>query len=156
MRLTRWISKLPDTPEFGVLVFSFLLNLVWEVWQVPFFRGMADQPHWSGVKACTLATLGDSGIALSAFWVTAIYARTRGWILEPHKLDFAIFVGVGVVATILLETLATDVLDRWAYGDNMPRLPFLGTGLLPVIQWLAIPPLVLWLVHRQIGTRSPE
>jgi hypothetical protein len=32
-------------PEFNVMIFSFLLNLAWEVWQVPFFRGMADQPH---------------------------------------------------------------------------------------------------------------
>ena len=79
MRLTRWLSNLPGTPEFNILVFSFLLNLVWEYWQVPFFRGMADQPHWLGVKACTLATLGDAGIALGAFWVTAIFAKDRRW-----------------------------------------------------------------------------
>ena len=65
------------TPEFNVVVFSFLLNLAWEYWRVPFFRGMADQPHWEGVKACTLATLGDAGIALAAFWVTAIFAKDR-------------------------------------------------------------------------------
>ena len=149
------IDTLIKAPEFNVAVFSFLLNLVWEYWQVPFFREMADQPHWVGVKACTLATLGDSGITLSAFWVTAMLARTRGWTLEPRKPDIAIFVGVGIVATILLETLAINVLDRWAYSDAMPRLPVLGTGLLPVIQWLTIPPLVLWFVRRQIGTRYP-
>ena len=55
------------TPELNVVVFSFPLNLVWEIWQMPFFRGMADQPHWEGVKACTLATFGDAGIAVAAF-----------------------------------------------------------------------------------------
>ena len=156
LKPVRWLANLPRTPEFSVVVFSFLLNLVWEIWQVPLFRGMADQPHWLGVKACTQATLGDSGIALAAFWVTAICARNRGWILEPRKADIAIFIGAGIVATLFLEALATGVLDRWAYSDNMPRLPVLGTGLLPVIQWLVLPPLVVWFVRRQIGTRAPK
>lgn len=150
LRNARWLAGLPNTPEFSVLVFSFLLNLAWEYWQVPFFRGMADQPHWLGVKACTLATLGDAGIALAAFWVTAIVARDRGWILRPNRLDFAIFLGVGAVVTILFEALATGMFQRWAYSDAMPRLPIIGTGLLPLLQWLAIPPLVLWFVRRQI------
>jgi len=151
LRLVRWFANLPSTPEFNVLVFSFLINLGWEVWQVPFFRGMANQPHWLGVKACTQATFGDAGIALAAFWVTAIFARARSWMLQPRKLDIAIFLGVGVAATIVLEALATGVLERWAYNDALPRLPILGTGLLPLLQWLALPPLVLWFVRRQIA-----
>ena len=112
---------------------------------------MADQPHWLGVKACTLATFGDAAIALTAFWIAAIFARTRNWILLPRKQDLPIFVGVGVLATILSETLATGSLGRWAYTDAMPRVPIIGTGLLPLLQWLVIPPLVLWFVRRQIG-----
>ena len=148
-------DALLKTPEFSVVVFSFLLNLAWEYWQVPFFRGMADQPHWLGVKACTLATFGDAGIALAAFWVTAFFARTRSWIMQPSRSDIAIFIGVGLVAAIVFEALAIGVLERWAYSDAMPRLPVLGTGLVPVIQWLVIPPLVIWFVRRQIGTRFP-
>jgi hypothetical protein len=149
------LSAMVNTPEFNVVMFSLLLNLAWEIWQVPFFHGMAAQPHWLGVKACTQATFGDAGIALAAFWVTAFSARTRSWIKQPSRLDIAIFIGVGLVATIVFEALATGVLGRWAYNDAMPRLPITGTGLLPVVQWLAIPLLVVWLVSRQIGARSP-
>ena len=39
---------------------------------------------------------------------------------------------------------------RWEYAEAMPRLPLLGTGLAPLLQWLLIPPLVIWLVRRQI------
>ncbi len=148
-------DALLKTPEFSVVVFSFLLNLAWEYWQVPFFRGMGDQPHWLGVKACTQATFGDAGIALVAFWVTAFFARTRSWIMQPTRSDIAIFIGVGLVAAIVFEALAIGVLERWAYSDAMPRLPVLGTGLVPVIQWLVIPPLVVWFVRRQNGTRFP-
>jgi hypothetical protein len=143
------------TPELNVVIFSFLLNLPWELWQVPFFRGMADQPHWLGVKACTQATFGDAGIALTAFWVTAFFARSRGWISQPRRSDIAIFIGVGLVATIIFETLAIGVLERWAYSDSMPRLSILGTGLLPLLQWLVLPALVLWFVRRQSGALLP-
>ena len=112
---------------------------------------MADQPHWLGVKACTQATFGDVAIALAAFWITAIFARSRSWILRPSRLDIAIFIGVGLAATTILESLAIGVLGRWAYSEAMPRLPIIGTGLLPLLQWLVIPPLVLWFVRRQIG-----
>ena len=74
--------------------------------------------------------------------------------MQPSRSDIAIFIGVGLVATIIFETLATGELGRWAYNDAMPMLPLLGTGLLPLLQWLALPPLVLWFVRRQIGARA--
>jgi hypothetical protein len=43
------------------------------------------------------------------------------------------------------------MFNRWDYSDAMPRLPVMGTGLLPLLQWLAVPLLVLWFVRRQIG-----
>jgi hypothetical protein len=145
------IRDLPGTPEFNVLVFSFLLNLAWEFWQVPFFRGMADVPHWMGVKACTQATLGDAGIALAAFGVTAVYAGTRRWIAHPRRMQWAIYLGVGVLATVVFEILATGVLERWVYAEAMPRIPVLGVGLLPLLQWLIIPPLVVYFAGRQMS-----
>ena len=143
------IRNLPGTPEFNILIFSFLLNLAWEFWQIPFFRGMAEQPHWLGVKTCTLATLGDAGIALAAFWVTAGYAKTRHWIFRPRAIQIGIFVGFGVAVTMIFEVLSTRLLGRWAYVEAMPTFPLLGVGLVPVLQWLVIPPLVLWFARRQ-------
>lgn len=147
----RTASGLLDAPELNVVVFAFLLNLAWEVWQVPFFQGMAEAPHWQGVLTCTRATAGDAGIALTAFWVAAARAGTRYWILRPRRTDLGMFIGAGLVLTIAFEALATGALDRWAYAESMPRLPVLGTGLLPVLQWLLIPPLVVWFSRRQIG-----
>jgi hypothetical protein len=146
-------GKVLQIPEVNVVIFSFLLNLAWEMWQVPFFLGMADAPHWQGVKACTQATAGDAGIALAAFWITAVAARNRHWMFAPRKSDLAAFIGTGLIATIVFEALATEVLGRWTYTEAMPRLPIIGTGLLPLLQWLVIPPLVLWFVRRQINCK---
>ncbi|WP_205527550.1 hypothetical protein [Halomonas sp. JS92-SW72] len=32
----------------------------------------------------------------------------------------------------------------------MPTLPLLGTGLAPLLQWLLLPPLIVWLARRQL------
>ena len=151
MRYSRGLERLTFTPEFNVVLFSFLLNLPWEVWQVPFFRGMADQPYWLGVKACTESTFGDAAIGLAAFWIAAIFAKSRSWILQPRKLNTAVFLAVGILATIIVEALATGPLERWTYDEAMPSVPILGTGLLPLLQWLLLPSIVLYIVRRQIG-----
>ena len=54
-------------------------------------------------------------------------------------------------AIIIVEALATGPLKRWTYDEAMPRLPILGIGLLPLLQWLLLPPLVVWIVRRQIS-----
>jgi hypothetical protein len=142
----RWL----DFPEVNVAIFAFLLNFVWEMWQVPFFARIQTLPHWEGVKICSQATFGDVIIALIAFWSIAVIVRSRSWIKQPNGWEIAGFIVVGVLITIGLEALATDVLGRWQYGDSMPTLPVLGTGLLPLLQWLLLPPLVLWFVRRQL------
>ncbi|WP_162899861.1 hypothetical protein [Halomonas sp. JS92-SW72] len=45
---------------------------------------------------------------------------------------------------------ATVLQDRWQYGELMPTLPLLGTGLAPLLQWLLLPPLIVWLARRQL------
>lgn len=143
--------RLLDTPEFNIALFAFLLNLPWEFWQVPFFAGMPSTAHWEGVRACTRAAAGDAGIALAAFGAVAVLARSRRWILRPRRCEAIGFVAVGLLVTIVFEWLATGPLERWRYAPSMPRLPLLGTGMLPVLQWIVIPPLVLWFVKRQVG-----
>lgn len=145
--LLRAIAALP---EVNVAVFAFLLNFVWELWQVPFFEDMPTVPHWQGVKTCTMATLGDVAIALVAFWAVALSVHSRAWILQPSIAELAGFVAVGVLITIVGEWVLTEVLDRWTYAPSMPTLPVLGTGLLPLLQWLILPPLIVWFVRRQL------
>lgn len=142
-RLLRW-------PELNIVAFAFLLHLPWEFWQVPFFAHLGEQAHWDGIKVCTKATLGDAGIALVSFWITALTARSRDWISNPSRRELVVFVACGVVITIAFEWTATQVLHLWAYNERMPVVPGVGTGLLPMLQWLLIPPLLLWIVRRQV------
>lgn len=136
--------------EPNVLLFGFLLNLPWELLQIPFFTGMPSIAHWDGVIQCVAAAAGDAVILLVAFWATACLRRTREWISRPTLKAIAVFVALGIIVTIVLEWWATGDSGRWTYAETMPTIPWLGTGVLPLLQWLLIPPLVVWLVRRQI------
>jgi hypothetical protein len=144
------LSRATTTPEFSVALFAFLLNYPWEFLQVPFYERMGEMSHWEAVVMCTQATLGDTLIALSAFWTVAAVHRQRSWIRAPSTRAVVGFVLVGVVVTVGLEWHATEIQDRWQYADQMPTLPILGTGLLPIAQWILLPPLLVWLARRQL------
>lgn len=155
MRETRSPASLWEVPELPVASFSFLLHFVWEFVQVPAFAGMAGMGHWEAIKLCLSATIGDVGFALTAFWVASLAARSRYWVLKPGRLLIGIFLAVGILLTVGFEYYYTSVSLRWAYSDLMPLVPPFGTGLTPILQWLIVPPIVVWLSRRHLlGARA--
>ena len=148
--------RILDLPEFNVAIFAFLLNFVWEFLQVPTYTGMADMPHWQGIKVCASATIGDVGIALVSFWLAAWHARSRPWILKPRPGSLGVYVASGLVLTIAFEFFYTEIIHRWTYAPMMPRLPLIGTGLFPALQWIVVPLLVVWFVGRQLNHRRAQ
>lgn len=139
-------------PELNVIGFAVLLNFPWEFLQAPLFEGMRNAPHWAAVQRCSIATLGDGVIMLVGFWTVAAIWKTRRWVLTPTLRQVGIFTSVGLVITIIVERLATAGLwpMPWAYAATMPVVPLIGAGLFPLLQWIVLPPLALWLVRRQI------
>ncbi len=148
-------ADLLEVPEVPVAFFSFLLHFGWEFVQVPAFAGMAEMGHWEAIRLCLSATIGDVGFALTAFWAASLAARSRDWVLRPARLPLGLFLAVGILLTIGFEYYYTNVSLRWAYSDLMPLVPPFGTGLTPILQWLIIPPLVVWLSRRHLlGARA--
>jgi hypothetical protein len=144
------MKRLIDAPETNVGIFAFLLNLPWELVQVPLFAGMPTAGHWTAILVCGRATLGDVVVALVAFWAVALAAGGRGWVIAPTRGRVAGFVAVGLLITIVMERLATGLFARWAYADAMPVVPLLEVGLSPLLQWIVLPPLIVWFVRRQL------
>ncbi len=144
------IRKLINIPELNIAFFSFAFHFIWEFIQVPTYAGMAELDHWQGVLVCTQATFGDVGIALVAFWTTSISVRARQWIRALELKPLGIYVLTGIAITIALEYIYTQITHRWTYSDLMPLVPPLGTGLSPLLQWVIVPLLVVFVVRRQI------
>ena len=135
-------------PEVDLLALSFLGHFAWEILQAPLFSSMIQVDHFSGIFICLKATLGDLAIALAAFWSAALLARSRRWFTLQGGSASAIFFAVGLLLTIGLEYLHTEITGRWAYDGAMPLLPVIGTGLTPILQWIFVPLLGLWYLRR--------
>lgn len=146
-----------DQPESNIFIFAFLLNYPWEFLQAPLFKEMAEAAHWEAVKICTRATIGDAVIMLVAYSSVAAGALDRTWFREPRRLQMTAFIAIGVSITIGIEHFATRTdqwVVNWEYAPSMPTLPLLGTGLTPILQWILLPPLVIWFVRRQLISRA--
>jgi hypothetical protein len=78
----------------------------------------------------------------------------RDWPLRPSAAQVAGFAAMGIIVTIAFELLATKVWGRWSYSEEMPVIPILEVGLIPLLQWMVLPPLIVWFVHRQLTPRS--
>jgi hypothetical protein len=140
-----------DLPELHIVLFAFLLNFAWEILQSGFYRGMREMPHGDAVRLCTLATLGDVGTTLVAFWVVAWLGRGRRWLLRPTWAHVVGFTGLGLSVTLVFEYLATHVWGFWSSSKAMPVIPILEVGLVPLLMWSVLPPLVIWFTHRPLN-----
>ena len=66
----------------------------------------------------------------------------------------AIVLGIGY--TIFSEWLNVEVRRSWAYSSAMPVLPWLGTGLAPVLQWIFVPGFGFAMAARRAAANQEE
>ena len=136
--------------EINLFFFAFLINFVWEMLQMPLFSYPLNASIVQINLACLQASAGDAAMIVIAFWIVAILLKGRGWIFHPSVGSLALFLLPGIVMTVVFEALATGLLHRWTYAEAMPILPGLGTGLAPLAQWLILPPIIAFIVKRQL------
>lgn len=150
MTAVRWRNPLTSlrTPEWVLAMYALLVNFLWEMLQTPFFADMPQMAHWPATLLCLRATTGDAGIAVAAHLAVAARWRDRGWFLAPDRPKVALLIALGVLATVLLELHAVHWAARWSYSGLMPVIPLLGVGLVPIVQWIVLPPLTLFLLRR--------
>ena len=120
---------------FALLVFA--ANFAWEMMQARWFASMHGLPAWHASLLCLRATVGDFVITLVAFAVAAAVARSAVWPVGPRSgMAATIFVAVGIAITAGYERFALST-GQWRYDVRMPTV--FGVGVLPLLQWLALP-----------------
>lgn len=123
------------------------LSLIWEVTHLPLYtlweEGMPQQVAFA-VLHCTV---GDVLIGLSALLLALIATRAGPWPgwRWPELTAVATVIGVGY--TGFSEWLNTVLRQSWAYSDWMLVLPVVDVGLSPLLQWIVIPPMALWIAR---------
>lgn len=138
MRLT---APQPDwlTAVRRYLAISTLGHLAWEFAQMPFYTiwrdGSLPEILFAGLH-CTGGDLLISGAAL----VAALFLAGHGsWPGRSFGAVAVLTLAIGLAYTVFSEWLNTEIRGSWAYADFMPVLPVIGTGLTPLLQWVAVP-----------------
>ncbi len=152
------IRSWQNLPEIQLLMLAVPLQLLWEIAQFPLYT-VWHEGDWSyilyGLIHCTL---GDLLIMLCVFWLVSLLNQSRRWIFSPSFANFVLFTGFGLGYTIFSEIVNTRFKGTWGYTELMPIVPFVEIGGMPFLQWLLIPPVLIWLM-RLINTgfrHSPE
>ena len=141
-------------PEIQLLVLGLPLHLLWEIAQFPLYT-VWHEGTWSyilyGLAHCTL---GDQLILLVAYEIVAVLAGSRYWAYRSTPVYVFFFTFLGVAYTIWSETINVRIKGTWGYTDLMPLVPGIEIGGMPFLQWLLIPPLLVWFMRLLFAASS--
>lgn len=130
------------------LVIAAVANLGWEMVQLPLYTIWRTGTPAELTYAVIHCTAGDVIQVGAALLVALLLAGDRAWPWRSYVRVTLLATVVGIAFTIFSEWVNVEVRRSWGYAPEMPLLPFLGTGLSPLLQWVIIPPAALALVKR--------
>jgi hypothetical protein len=114
----------------------------WEAAQLPLYTLWRTGMPREIVFALFHCSGGDILITTATFTAAVALARHFRWPPFGWRMVFtAIILGAGY--TIFSEWMNVQIRRTWSYTASMPVVPFLGTGLTPLLQWLIVPGLAL-------------
>ena len=149
------LAALPSAPPLDWLrairvyvVVIAIWNLLWEAMHLPLYTIWTTGTVEEKVFAVVHCTGGDVLIAVSAFLLALCLIGDGAWPNVQFWPVALLTAGFGVTYTVFSEWLNLVVRQSWAYSELMPVLPWLGTGLSPLMQWVVIPIAALWLARR--------
>lgn len=121
-----------------VFLFGALINFPWEMAQAVFYASMGS----AGVATwrCFVASLGDGVLILLMWSAGAVTFRALDWFTHLNAGRIGFVVAIALVVGILVEWWGLET-QRWAYAPDMPRIPVLNLGLLPLLQIPLLAPL---------------
>ena len=120
------------------LAVTGLLNLAWEAAQLPLYTIWTQAPRRVAFLAALHCTAGDVVIAAASL-AASLLLFGRAWPAANYGRVAIATVAVTVAYTIFSEWLNTSIRLAWSYSPLMPTVPWLGTGLAPLLQWFVIP-----------------
>jgi hypothetical protein len=129
-----------------LLIFAVgaLVNFPWELAQSPLYAGMGDIR--ANLWHCLLSSFGDGALLLLMFAVGLIVFRRMDWFERPGARGYLVMLAGGLAIAVGIEWVAVHLAQRWEYTNQMPRVPGLDVGIVPVAQMLVLPPLVFRIV----------
>jgi hypothetical protein len=126
------------------------LNLAWEIAQLPLYTVWTEASPAYLVFTVAHCTFGDLLIGSASLALALILLHERELASWRWGRIVGLMLLLGSGYTVFSEWLNT-ALFRWTYSELMPTLNLTGfsIGLSPLLQWLVIPPLTLYLSRKR-------
>lgn len=125
-----------------IIIISFIMNLIWENAQAPLYENYSG--FFQHFSICLKGTLGDVVIIFIIYGIVSFSMNDWYWPRKFGRREILLILILGILIAIIIEERALQY-GLWAYTSQMPLLPFLGIGLLPVLQMVILPITTFWL-----------
>ncbi|MDP3257161.1 hypothetical protein [Bosea sp. (in: a-proteobacteria)] len=132
------------------LAASAIGHLAWEIVQLPLYTIWSTGSLREQAFAIAHCTAGDLIITTAAIVAALVVLGDIDFPAQRHWPVIALTLIFGLAYTIFSEWLNTVVWTSWSYSEWMPVLDLFGfrLGLTPVLQWVFVPALAMWLAMR--------
>jgi len=90
-------------------------------------------------------TLGDVVILLGCALIVSLFSRGTAWLTVPKRNHVVWLSVLGMLYTAGSEQVNVGFRGAWAYTDLMPVIPATSIGLVPLLQWLLLPVVAVWM-----------
>src|SRR5262249_26390542 len=130
-------------------------HLFWEAAQLPLYTLWRSGTPREIAFAVIHCSGGDILITTVTLAAAAALVRHLPWPPFGWRMVFTA-IALGAAYTVFSEWLNVEIRRSWSYTAAMPVVPFIGTGLTPLLQWLIVPGLALAVTgHRYRRARRP-
>lgn len=134
-----------------MIFISFIVNLVWELLQGPLYKGFSFGFHH--IFICTLGSLADTIMVMLIYFVLAFVYKNNYWFLKASVSKIILLILIGTLGAIGGEIWHT-ASGNWSYATNMPILPLVNVGLLPILQFMLLPTIIYFISYMNIKIRN--
>ena len=134
-----------------IIILAFVLNFIWEMLQMPFYKGMENNLQSAAV--CALAAIADALMVVLIYICFAFVFKKVFWVQQLTFFRISILSLAGGLGAVLAE-LRHTALGTWTYNKSMPLIPFINVGLIPVLQFMILPACIYYLSYRFIKMKK--
>lgn len=120
-------------------ILGFLLNLAWELLQMPLYNSTSFSINH--VTFCALGSVADAIMVLLIYLGLALIFKQPLWVYPLLWQRILIVILIGGVGAVLSEMRHLSV-GNWAYSGLMPLIPVVQVGLSPVLQFMTLPSII--------------
>ncbi len=137
-----WLRRYLATSAIG--------HLLWEIAQLPLYTIWSTGTVREQLIAIVHCTAGDVVIAALAIVLALVLVADSDWPANRFWPTAAAALMGGFAYTGFSEWLNTVLRTSWSYSEWMPVLHLFGfrLGISPMLQWVIVPALAMWLAMR--------